>query len=67
LYNKKFNAVPIVTNSKRSFGDAGYALLSHGDPYWVKDIAQTGHAPMGNDNSYQVSSQIGKCDVVSWI
>lgn len=29
-----------------------------GAPYWVPNVAQTGHAPMGNDNSYMVSPKI---------
>jgi glucan 1,3-beta-glucosidase len=53
-YVKTFNAATNIT--KREFGDAGYGEDSHGDPYWVPNVAQTGHAPMGNDNSYMVSS-----------
>ncbi|RFU28181.1 hypothetical protein B7463_g8175, partial [Scytalidium lignicola] len=51
-YVKKFNAATNLT--KRAFGDAGYGANSHGDAYWVPNVAQTGHAPMGYDDSYMV-------------
>jgi glucan 1,3-beta-glucosidase len=51
-YMKKFNAASNLT--KRVFGYAGYGADSQGDPYWVPNVAQTGHAPMGNDDSYMV-------------
>lgn len=51
-YMKKFNAASNIT--KREFGDAGYGADSQRDPYWVPNVAQTGHAPMGNDDSYMV-------------
>jgi hypothetical protein len=53
-YINKFGAATNVT--KRAYGDAGYENgATHGDPYWVAEVGRTGHAPMGNDNSYMVS------------
>ena len=51
-YIKKFDAANVT---KRAYGDAGYEDGStQGDPYWVPNVGQTGHAPMGNDDSYMV-------------
>jgi glucan 1,3-beta-glucosidase len=58
-YVKKFNAATNIT--KRAFGDAEYGDAT-GDPYWVPNVAQTGHAPMGNDDSYMVS--FPNCNII---
>lgn len=53
-YIKRFDAATNVT--KRAYGDGGYDDgATQGDPYWVAEVGRTGHAPMGNDNSYMVS------------
>lgn len=51
-YMKRFKAAENI--GRREFGDAKYGEFSQGDPYWVPNVNQTGHAPMGNDESYMV-------------